>query len=48
MASRGSRTLWSTMERIEALQRGGKTITGVASGFGELDEMTSGFRPEIS
>jgi replicative DNA helicase len=36
------------MERIEALQRGGKTITGVASGFGELDEMTSGFRPEIS
>jgi replicative DNA helicase len=37
--------LWPTMERIEALQRGGKTITGVASGFGELDEMTSGFQP---
>ena len=33
------------MERIEALQRGGKTITGVASGFNDLDEMTSGFQP---
>jgi replicative DNA helicase len=37
--------LWPTMERIEALQRGGKTITGVASGFNDLDEMTSGFQP---
>lgn len=37
--------LWPTMERIEALQRGGKTVTGVASGFGDLDEMTSGFQP---
>ena len=37
--------LWPTMERIEALQRGGKTITGVASGFTDLDEMTSGFQP---
>jgi replicative DNA helicase len=37
--------LWPTMERIEALQRGGKTITGVPSGFGDLDEMTSGFQP---
>ena len=37
--------LWPTMERIEALQHGGKTITGVASGFGDLDEMTSGFQP---
>lgn len=37
--------LWPTMERIEALQRGGKTVTGVASGFTELDEMTSGFQP---
>src|SRR5687767_9705350 len=36
--------LWPTMERIEALQRGGKTITGVASGFDDLDEMTSGFQ----
>src|SRR3954468_17966672 len=37
--------LWPTMERIEALQRGGKTVTGVATGFTELDEMTSGFQP---
>src|SRR5213595_3323696 len=37
--------LWPTMERIEALQRGGKTVTGVASGFTDLDEITSGFQP---
>ena len=37
--------LWPTMERIEALQRGGQTITGVASGFKDLDELTSGFQP---
>src|SRR5438874_10911553 len=37
--------LWPTMERIEALQRGGQTITGVPTGFGDLDEMTSGFQP---
>ncbi len=37
--------LWPTMERIEALQRGGQTITGVATGFKDLDEMTSGFQP---
>ncbi len=37
--------MWPTMERIEALQRGGKTITGVATGFSDLDEMTSGFQP---
>src|SRR5207248_508146 len=36
--------LWPTMERIEALQRGGKTVTGVASGFNDLDEITSGFQ----
>jgi replicative DNA helicase len=36
--------LWPTMERIEALQRGGKSITGVASGFTDLDELTSGFQ----
>jgi replicative DNA helicase len=36
--------LWPTMERIEALQKGGKTITGVPSGFNDLDEMTSGFQ----
>ncbi|HEX6059279.1 MAG TPA: replicative DNA helicase [Gemmatimonadaceae bacterium] len=37
--------LWPTMERIEALQRGGKTVTGVPTGFADLDEMTSGFQP---
>jgi replicative DNA helicase len=37
--------MWPTMERIEALQRGGKAITGVASGFHDLDELTSGFQP---
>ena len=37
--------LWPTMERIESLQRGGRAITGVASGFKDLDEMTSGFQP---
>ena len=37
--------LWPTMERIEQLHAGGKTVTGVASGFGDLDEITSGFQP---
>jgi replicative DNA helicase len=37
--------LWPTMERIEALQGGGQTVTGVPSGFNDLDEMTSGFQP---
>ena len=37
--------MWPTMERIEALQRGGRSVTGVPSGFSELDEMTSGFQP---
>jgi len=37
--------LWPAMERIEALQRGGQSVTGVASGFYDLDEMTSGFQP---
>lgn len=36
--------LWPTMERIEAIQHGGQTITGVPSGFTDLDEMTSGFQ----
>ena len=37
--------LWPTMERIEVLQRGGGSITGVASGFKDLDELTAGFQP---
>ncbi|HEU5171201.1 MAG TPA: replicative DNA helicase [Gemmatimonadales bacterium] len=36
--------LWPTMERIETLQRSGKAITGVPSGFTDLDELTSGFQ----
>jgi replicative DNA helicase len=36
--------LWPTMERIETLQKSGKSITGVPSGFTGLDEMTSGFQ----
>lgn len=37
--------LWPAMERIEALQGRGNAITGVPSGFYELDEMTTGFQP---
>jgi replicative DNA helicase len=37
--------LWPTMERIELLQRGGESITGVGSGFKDLDEITAGFQP---
>jgi replicative DNA helicase len=36
--------LWPTMERIEALHRGGKEITGVPSGFLDLDKLTAGFQ----
>jgi replicative DNA helicase len=37
--------LWPTMERIEALQKGGQRITGVPSGFPDLDDLTTGFQP---
>ncbi|MDQ3950138.1 MAG: replicative DNA helicase [Gemmatimonadota bacterium] len=37
--------LWPTMERIEALQQGGKAVTGVPTGFADLDDLTSGFQP---
>ena len=37
--------LWPAMERIEAVSRDGRSVTGVASGFRDLDEMTSGFQP---
>ncbi|MGE5925963.1 MAG: replicative DNA helicase [Gemmatimonadota bacterium] len=37
--------LWPTMERIETLQKSGKAITGVPSGFTDLDALTSGFQP---
>jgi replicative DNA helicase len=36
--------LWPTMERIEVLQKSGKKVTGVPSGFSDLDELTSGFQ----
>jgi replicative DNA helicase len=36
--------LWPTMERIETLQRSGKAITGVPTGFVDLDALTSGFQ----
>jgi replicative DNA helicase len=36
--------LWPTMERIELLQKSGKSVTGVPTGFLDLDELTSGFQ----
>ena len=37
--------LWPAMERIEELARGGGTLTGVPSGFVDLDKLTLGFQP---
>jgi replicative DNA helicase len=37
--------LWPAMERIEAQSKAGSAVTGIASGFRDLDEMTSGFQP---
>ncbi|HLG06284.1 MAG TPA: replicative DNA helicase [Gemmatimonadales bacterium] len=36
--------LWNAMERIESLHRGGVSVTGVPSGFPDLDHLTSGFQ----
>ena len=36
--------LWPTMERIETLQKSGKSVTGIPSGFADLDALTSGFQ----
>ena len=36
--------LWPAMERIEAMREGGP-LTGVPSGFAELDKITLGFQP---
>lgn len=36
--------LWPTFERIEELQRSPGAVTGVASGFRDLDNMTAGFQ----
>ncbi|MEO8138567.1 MAG: replicative DNA helicase [Gemmatimonadota bacterium] len=43
--SRLKEMLWPTMERIEKLSKAGKQITGVPSGFKDLDELTTGFQP---
>jgi len=37
--------LWPTMERIEKLHSQGKQVTGVPSGFKDLDDLTTGFQP---
>jgi replicative DNA helicase len=37
--------LWTAMERIEELSRHGEDVTGVPSGFTELDRLTLGFQP---
>ena len=36
--------LWPVMERIESLHGAGQAVTGVASGFRDLDERTAGFQ----
>jgi replicative DNA helicase len=37
--------LWSAMERIEVLRTAGGNLTGVPSGFVDLDKLTLGFQP---
>jgi replicative DNA helicase len=36
--------IWPTMERIEQLQAGAGSVTGVPSGFPDLDRLTAGFQ----
>ncbi|OLC98026.1 MAG: replicative DNA helicase, partial [Gemmatimonadetes bacterium 13_1_40CM_3_70_6] len=36
--------IWPTMERIEQLQSGHGTVTGVPTGFVDLDRLTAGFQ----
>src|SRR5467141_1492506 len=36
--------IWPTMERIEQLQSGHGTVTGVGTGFTDLDRLTAGFQ----
>ncbi len=36
--------LWKTMETIDARNQAGESITGVSSGFKDLDELTTGFQ----
>ena len=37
--------MYDAMEHIEQLHLAGETVTGVPSGFKDLDEMTAGFQP---
>jgi len=37
--------MYEAMERIEQLHLAGESITGIPSGFKDLDEMTAGFQP---
>ena len=37
--------LWPTFEKIEQLQANQSSITGVPTGFADLDELTAGFQP---
>ena len=37
--------LWPTFEKIEQLQANQSAVTGVPSGFADLDELTAGFQP---
>src|SRR5690606_20992426 len=36
--------LWTAMEQIEKLSQTNSSITGVPTGFGDLDEKTAGFQ----
>jgi replicative DNA helicase len=42
--SRLKELIWPTMERIEQLQSGHGAVTGVPSGFTDLDRLTAGFK----
>src|SRR5260370_675471 len=35
----------SSRERLEKIFREGKSISGISTGYGELDKLTSGFQP---
>ncbi len=43
--SKVSDLLEASIQRIEAQMKSGSGITGIATGFSKLDEMTSGFQP---
>ena len=37
--------MYAAMDRIETISKEGRSVTGVASGFSDLDQLTSGFQP---